>query len=305
MPELHGLLLVNKPSGITSHDVVAKARRALGTKSVGHSGTLDPLASGLMVLLIGEGTKLSQYILERNKAYTVRAQLGLETDTLDTTGKVLQEKTVDVSLEKVREQALKLHGDFDLAVPLYSAVKVDGKKLYEYGRQEIEVARPVKRMTFYDLEIVAQGSDWIDVSMKCTKGSFVRSWVQMLGQNLGTGAAMSSLVRTESQPYSLDQAVQLENVGTTPKNNSGIPGFIPMIATLPHYKVIRVKGQDLHLINNGMISHDLRTQLISIFQPGIDEGVKIVSHEGNELIALIGLEPEKGFVIRRVFRYNQ
>ena len=115
---------------------------------------------------------------------------------------------------------------------------------------------------------------------------------------------MSSLVRTESQPYSLDQAVKLDSIGVPLKNSDEVPGFIPMISTLPHYKVIRVKGQDLNLMNNGTISHDLRTQLISIFQPGIDEGVKIVSSENNQLVALIGLEPDKGFVIRRVFRYT-
>lgn len=302
MSELHGLLLVNKPSGITSHDVVAKARRLLKTRSVGHSGTLDPLASGLMVLLIGEGTKLSQYILERNKAYTVRAQFGIETDTLDTTGKVIKETPMTASLAQVREEALKLYGDFDLDVPLYSAVKVDGKKLYEYGRQEKEVTRPVKRMTFFDLEIVAQGNDWIDVALRCTKGSYIRSWVSMLGANLKVGAAMSSLVRTESQPYSLSQAIKLEDIPA--ELSPQMPGFIPMISTLPHYKMIRVKGQDLNLMNNGTISHDLRSQLISTFQPGIDEGIKIISHPQNELVALVGLEPEKGFVIRRVFRYN-
>jgi len=304
---LHGLLLINKPSGMTSHDVVAIARRLLGTKSVGHSGTLDPLASGLMVLLIGEGTKLSQYILERDKAYLVRAQLGLETDTLDTTGTTVNTFPVEVSESQVRSMALGLQGELSLPVPIYSAVKIAGQKLYEYARKDQAVEVPMKNMNFYDLEVKAQGKDWIDVFMRCSKGSYVRAWVHLLGQKLGTGAAMSALLRTESTPYSLNQAISLEQLEDRVMKapiSEDIPGFIPMSATLPHFKVTRVQGQDQAMIGNGLISHDLRSRLITLFQPGRDEGIKVISQRSGELLALIGLEPGKGFVIRRVFRYE-
>jgi tRNA pseudouridine55 synthase len=299
MMNIHGLILLNKPSGMTSHDVVAKVRRILGTKSVGHSGTLDPMASGLMVLLIGEGTKLSQYILERNKAYRVRAQLGIRTDTLDTTGQILETQSDLPPADKVREEALKLQGSFDLPVPIFSAAKVDGKKLYEYAREGKEVQIPMKTMSFFDLQIEAQGADWIDVSLRCSKGSFIRSWVEMLGQNLKVGAAMGALERTESLPYYLTQAITLEEL----EKNGIQNGFVPMSATLSEAKVIRIKGQDQVMMGNGLISHDLRTQLISTFQPGRDEVIKILSKESGELLALIGLDPGKGFAIRRVFRY--
>jgi tRNA pseudouridine55 synthase len=304
---VHGLLLMNKPTGMTSHDVVAKVRRLLGTKSVGHSGTLDPLASGLMVLLIGEGTKLSQYILERDKAYIVRAQLGLETETYDTTGSILKEKPVDIPREDIRSLVLQLQGNMNLPVPLYSAVKVGGQKLYEYARRDQAVEVPQKEMSFYDLEVRDQGENWVDVFMRCSKGSYVRAWVHLLGQKLGVGAAMSRLERTESTPYHLAQALTLEHLeaslsaGTPPE---AIPGFIPMTATLPHFKVVRVQGQSQAMMGNGLISHDLRTRLITLFQPGRDEGVKVLSQRTGELLALVGLEPQKGFVIRRVFRYQ-
>ena len=126
-----GLLLVDKPSGISSHDVVARLRRILGTKSVGHSGTLDPLASGLMACLINEGTKLSQYILEGDKGYRVQIKFGVRTDTLDITGQVLEEKSVTHSQEDLLREAYKLSGEMELQVPIYSAIKIQGQKLYE------------------------------------------------------------------------------------------------------------------------------------------------------------------------------
>lgn len=306
----HGLLLIDKPTGLTSHDVVAKVRRIMGTKSVGHSGTLDPLASGLMVLLIGEATKLSQYILEQNKAYKVKAKLGLTTDTLDITGQALKTEVVKVSLVQIRNAAMSLSGEMQLPIPLFSAAKVDGKKLYEYARQGQEIEPPLKVMNFFDLEFHSQGPDWVEMSMHCTKGSFIRSWVHLLGQKLGCGAAMSELRRTESQPYKLDQALtfeELENqMRDLPRDQQPQGrGFVPMLATLPQAKLIRVKGQDRVMISNGLISHDLRTLLIGSFQPGRDDVIKILAQETGELLALIGIEPKKGFVFRRVFRYEE
>ncbi len=305
----HGLLLLDKPTGLTSHDVVAKVRRILGTKSVGHSGTLDPLASGLMVLLIGEATKLSQYILEQNKAYKVRAQLGLTTDTLDTTGQTLKTAAITSTRQQIREAAAALHGEMQLSVPLFSAAKVDGKKLYEYARRGQSIEPPVKTMKFFDLEVLDQGADWVEASMRCSKGSFIRSWVHLLGENLGCGAAMSQLRRTESMPYTLDQALSFEELEQVMKSLSEGQepqgkGFVPMLAALPQAKLIRVKGQDQVMITNGLISHDLRTLLIATFQPGRDDVIKILAQESGHLLALIGLESQKGFVFRRVFRYS-
>ncbi|NUN07430.1 MAG: tRNA pseudouridine(55) synthase TruB, partial [Bdellovibrio sp.] len=151
--QFNGLLLVDKPSGISSHDVVAKLRRILSTKAVGHSGTLDPMASGLMACLINEGTKLSQYILEGDKGYRVRAQFGLRTDTLDVTGQTLETRPVDLTRDQVLAAATALQGEMELEVPIYSAIKVQGKKLYEYAREgeEEKVALPKKVMKFWEV----------------------------------------------------------------------------------------------------------------------------------------------------------
>ncbi|WP_415064032.1 tRNA pseudouridine(55) synthase TruB [Bdellovibrio sp.] len=301
--QFHGLLLVDKPSGISSHDVVARLRRILGTKAVGHSGTLDPMASGLMACLINEGTKLSQYILEGDKGYRVRAQLGVRTDTLDTTGEILEQKPVDVSRVRILEEALKIQGEMELEVPIYSAIKVQGKKLYEYARGEQEVAVPKKLMKFWDVTPVEVGPDWAEFDIKCTKGSYIRTWVDLLGKALGCGAAMSALRRTWSAPYLLPQAQTLEAIESSVKQGAVCSAFVPMELALPQIKRIRVKGQGRVLLGNGQISHDLRSQLITAFKPSEDQYVQILAQEGGQLLALVGLESGKGFVLRRVFKY--
>ena len=300
---LHGLLLVNKRPGITSHDVVDQVRKIFHTKSVGHCGTLDPMASGLMVLLIGEATKLSNYILEQDKSYRLRAQLGIVTDTLDTTGAVLKTEKVDISEKKVRDIAMSLEGELSLPVPMYSAVKIGGIRMHEMARKGEAVEAPVRMMNFYKFENWKQGTDWIEFDMSCSKGSYVRAWIQEFGQKLGCGAAMSALERTGSAPYDLSQAHPIEEISEIYKCGQIEDVLLPMPAALPEYKMIRISGLDETLFSNGQISHSLKSQLISLFKPGVDEGVKILSRTSGKLMGLVGLEIGKGFIIRRVFKY--
>lgn len=303
---IHGLLLIHKPSGITSHDVISQVRRRLGTKEVGHAGTLDPLAEGLMVLLLGEATKMSSYVLEKNKQYEVTLKLGIETDTLDITGKIIREHlNVDFNDQEVIEKAKSLQGDFTWEVPIYSATKVAGKKLYEYARSGNEsVEIPRKPMSFWDVEFLEGKSEphSYRFRLNCSKGSFIRTWVQQLGASLGCGAVMTELTRTSSAPYLLQDAVELESLSLTPSLSES-QAFIPMLSVLPEFKSIRVSGASEALIRNGQISHELRRRLIIYFNPEVDTGIKILSQRPEELLALVGLEPGKGFVVRRVFRY--
>lgn len=301
--QFNGLLLVDKPSGISSHDVVSRLRRILGTKSVGHSGTLDPMASGLMACLINEGTKLSQYILEGDKGYRVRIQFGIRTDTLDVTGEVLETKPVSLTEESLLREAMKLSGEMEVEVPIYSAIKVQGKKLYEYARQDKDVVIPKKVMNFWDIKFLGMGTDWAEFDLRCSKGSYIRTWVDLLGQALGCGAAMSGLRRTYSAPYILDQAQTLEDIEECVKKGTLSSAFVKMDLALPQIKRVRVKGQDQVLLGNGQISHDLRSQLISLFKPEDDQYVQVIAQDGGQLLALVGLEPGRGFVLRRVFKY--
>lgn len=299
----HGLVLVHKKSGETSHDVVGQARRAFNTKAVGHCGTLDPLASGLMVLLINEATKISQYILEGNKSYRVRLELGKRTDTLDSTGQLLEEKPVQVHREQIFAEAQKLQGEMEVEVPIFSAVKVQGQKLYDYARRNEEVVRPKKIMKFWDVKPLEAQGNLASFELTCSKGTYIRSWVDMLGQRLGCGAMMTGLVRTWSDPYFLSDAKSIEDLAQEWAANSLSESFIPLDRSLPKVKRIRVQGLNQSLLKNGQISHDLRAQLIQKFNPHSDDLVQILDSEAGRLLALIGLEKSKGFVIRRVFNY--
>jgi tRNA pseudouridine55 synthase len=225
----HGIVLVNKPTGITSHEVVARARRVFGTSSVGHCGTLDPLATGLLILLVGEGTKLSQYILEGDKSYRVGVLFGQETDTLDVTGEILKTFNFRPKPEQIKETGEKLTGAFQWPVPKYSAKKIEGKKLYEFARAGEVVTIPTKEMKFWNLKCIdvhPEGQRAVfDIS--CSKGSFIRSWAEQLGQKLECGAVMETLERTASNPYSLGQANTLEEINEAISSNRKLDSMIP------------------------------------------------------------------------------
>jgi tRNA pseudouridine55 synthase len=317
MSPLDGLLLIDKQPGMTSHDVVARARRILGMRAVGHAGTLDPLASGLLILLIGEGTKVSDYILNGDKAYVVRAKLGLRTDSYDTDGKVLSEQKVDFSSEKSKlEVAVKsLEGDLKLPVPIHSAVKVEGKKLYEHARAGEQIETPIREMGFYDLEILDSGPDWVDVKMLCSKGTFVRAWVNALGEKLGCGATVSSLRRIFSAPFKVEQAINLEELelrwnkreeelGTAERRGEFLsPAWVPLRESLPDFKLAWVEGQDERLLRNGQISKGLQAQLLRFVSVDTNEtpGVRVLSRETQQMVAILLASPGEFYKIKRVF----
>lgn len=303
MSQYHGLFLINKPSGITSHDLVSQGRRVFKTKEVGHSGTLDPLASGLMILLLGNATKLSQYVMDGDKAYRAEILLGLKTDTLDVTGKTLEEAEVtSAHIQNIPQAIQSLEGEFEWPVPMYSAVKVQGQKLYEIARSDkpISVEVPKKAMKFWNLKQLSENGPSFWVDMECSKGSFVRTWIEKIGEKIGSGAAMKSLIRTGSSPFRLEQALTLEQTneqilsGVTPQN------FVPMNWALPHLKKARVTSFDQNMLLNGQISHDLRRQLIGLVDPEVSCMVQIMSLKDENLLALIAYEKGQGFKIKRV-----
>ncbi|MBC7458859.1 MAG: tRNA pseudouridine(55) synthase TruB, partial [Bdellovibrionaceae bacterium] len=243
-----------------------------------------------------EATKLSNYITEGDKSYQVDIRLGVETDTLDITGQVISEKPVHSTESEIINMAMSLFGEMDLPIPIYSAKKIDGKKLYEYAREEIAVVIPTKKMKFWDVENKSHEKR-ISFQLACSKGSFIRSWVKLLGEELGCGATMSGLIRTSSHKQKLSDAIDLEALKTelNPERH-----LVSLDQALPEVKRIKVKGQDLNLLRNGQISHDLRSRLIIMFDPEKDQYIQVLNPE-QKLLALIGVEPGKGLKIRRIF----
>ncbi len=312
---LNGLLLVDKPEGWTSHDVVAKVRRLMGQKTVGHSGTLDPMASGLLVILLGEATKLSDYMRAKDKVYQVRVQLGVTTDTLDREGEVLSKKVVAFSENEVKEAILKAQGELTLPVPIYSAVKVRGTKLYDYARSGRAVEVPLKQMRFENFRIEAIGPDHFCLEMLCSQGSYVRAWAAHVGELLGVGGCLAALRRTASGPYSIEQALTVEALESLLDQAEGCSleelhwgeAFVPLAQALPDWHSLMISGRDERLLRNGQISRDVSNRLIiqlkEATRQGQSLGVKVLSSENRgELLALLEARPLQGLKIRRVFK---
>jgi tRNA pseudouridine55 synthase len=211
--EISGILVVDKPIGPTSFDVVKQVRYALKADKAGHTGTLDPLATGVLPVCLGEATKIAQFITERDKAYDAVVKLGAETDTLDAQGKVTAEKPVPPLDAALLEATLaKFRGPQLQTPPMYSAVKVGGKRLYELARAGEEVERAARPVTVHALTLVDFTADELTIHVECSKGFFVRTLAQELGRSLGCGAHLKALRRTRSGVFSLARAVPLQTI---------------------------------------------------------------------------------------------
>ncbi len=206
-----GILLVHKPMGITSFDVVARIRRLYGTKKVGHTGTLDPMATGLLGILVGRAVKASEFLTEKDKEYIAGLRLGITTDTEDTTGKTLTENDDIPNREDVLRTASRFVGDIMQIPPLYSALKVGGQKLVDLARRGITVEREARPITVYSLDIDGDGRDYV-MRVACSKGTYIRTLCADIGKALGCGGVMSSLIRTKAGIFSLDEAYTLEQL---------------------------------------------------------------------------------------------
>lgn len=231
---MHGVLVVDKPKGITSFDVVREVRRALGVKKVGHTGTLDPMATGVLPVCIGDGTKVAQFITEATKAYDATVKLGATTDTLDAEGKTLETRPVPHLTRELLEAALeRFRGPIQQVPPMYSAIKVGGKRLYELARAGEEVERQPRAVTVFELVLRDFSADEVKLSVRCSKGFFVRTLAADLGEALGCGAHLCALRRTQSGPFVLAQAIPLTEVTKT----SQLVGLNDSLKDLPSLQV--------------------------------------------------------------------
>ena len=208
-----GLLLVDKPSGPTSHDVVAAMRRHLRFKKVGHGGTLDPLATGLLILLLGRGTKLSNYVMGSDKTYEGALQLGVSTDSQDADGQVVAERDIaGVTEEAVREEMARRTGDLLQTPPMVSAIKKDGVPLYKLARKGKTVERDPRLVHIYAFTLLEFAPPTVRFRVACTKGTYVRTLAHDIGEALGCGAHLSALRRTRSGAFSVDDALPLDRL---------------------------------------------------------------------------------------------
>jgi tRNA pseudouridine55 synthase len=205
-----GVLIVNKPRGLTSHDVINRVRRAIKIKQVGHAGTLDPLATGVLVVCIDQATRISEYLMGHAKIYRARVRLGIETNTYDAEGEVTATHEVKVTEAELRSALSHFVGPIDQVPPMHSAIKQGGQKLYDLARQGIEVDRPARSVMIHSLELINFESPDLSIEVKCSAGTYIRSIAHDLGVQLGCGAHLIELQRTASGPYSIEQAIDLD-----------------------------------------------------------------------------------------------
>jgi tRNA pseudouridine55 synthase len=209
---VHGVLLLDKPLGLSSNDALQKAKRLYRAEKAGHTGTLDPLATGLLPLCFGAATKFAQVSLDADKRYTATLKLGITTSTADAEGEPLQRRPVDVDADDLRAACARFVGDIEQVPPMHSALKRDGKALYEYARAGIEVDRQPRRVSIRDIHLVGgERDEWI-IDVRCSKGTYIRTLAEDIGEALGCGAHLIALRRTGSGPLTLEGSVTLEQL---------------------------------------------------------------------------------------------
>ncbi len=211
---MHGLLLIDKSAGMTSHDVVRQIRRIFHTRKVGHAGTLDPLATGVLPVAIGDGTKILQFLLAEDKTYRATFTLGTTTDTLDAEGEVLLERPVPVFTETSLEGIFALfRGEIEQIPPMYSALKQNGVPLYKLARQGKTVERKARQVSIDRLELISHDQQTITIEVDCSKGTYIRTLVSDIGEQLGCGAHLSALRRLKSGDFAITECVTLDTLG--------------------------------------------------------------------------------------------
>jgi tRNA pseudouridine55 synthase len=232
---VNGVLLIDKPSGITSTAALARARRALRAEKGGHTGTLDPLASGLLPLCFGEATKFAADLLDADKAYVATMRLGEKTDSGDAEGQVIEVRPVDVDRAAIDAAVARFRGPIMQVPPMHSALKRDGKPLYEYARRGITVERASRAVTILRLDVIAFDATSLTIAVDCSKGTYIRVLAEDIGEVLGCGAHLTALRRTRVGDLSLDESIPLETFETTMEadRDAHLLPVDTLISTLP------------------------------------------------------------------------
>ena len=281
---MHGFIVVDKPAGMTSHDVVARVRRILNTKKVGHTGTLDPFATGVLPVALGEGTKAIPFLDEGVKEYQAVMMLGVATDTEDVDGKVISERPLDgIDAAAIRATMATFTGTIAQIPPMFSALKRNGVPLYKLARKGEEVEREPRHVTLYSLVIDSVDLPLVAFTVRCSRGTYVRSLARDIGEHLGCGAHLTALRRTASGPFNLDQARTLEQLADEAVAGPKQVGIIRLSAALSHLPHLELTSDGDRRVRNGIapVADDLEKPL-QLHTP--DQ--KIVLIRGGALVAV-------------------
>jgi tRNA pseudouridine55 synthase len=280
--DVSGVLVVDKPIGMTSHDVVQIIRKGTNIRRAGHTGTLDPRASGVLVILVGPAVRLSEYVSASDKRYQAVIQLGTTTDTFDADGRVLSTTAVDISEKQFNDVLQSFVGEIQQVPPPYSAVKVKGKKAYELAREGEEVDLEPRMINVYNLELLEWAPPEAVIDVYCSSGTYVRSLAHDLGEKLGCGAHLIGLRRTKSGRFTLRDAVPLRKLREAFEENSWAAHLIPAAEALSDWPAIDLTAEELDIVKHGRRIAG---------SPGLGKMARAISPEG-DLISLLEFDSE-------------
>lgn len=252
--DVNGILVIDKPQGVTSNAVLQQVKRLYGAAKAGHTGSLDPLATGVLPLCFGEATKFSQLMLDSDKSYVARGRLGIMTDSGDSDGNVMAEKPLPEGLDQAALEAVlpRFRGDIEQVPSMYSALKHKGRPLYEYAREGIEIERPARPVTIHELTLLAFDGENFDIAVTCSKGTYIRSLVEDIGEALGCGAHVTQLRRTKAAGFSLDQALDVAELEARREAGESLdPLLVPVDAALTEFPKILLQDAQIVSILNG------------------------------------------------------
>lgn len=278
----NGILLLNKEPGFTSHDAVAKLRGILRFRRIGHAGTLDPMAQGLLVMLLGKATRASEYASGAEKEYIADFILGVETDTQDTTGNVLAEAPVDVTESQLRQALSSFEGGYDQVPPMYSAIQKDGVRLYDLARKGKEVERESRFIALPLLELLSFDPPRGKLRVLCSKGTYIRTLCHDLGQRLGCGGAMSALTRVQAGDFSLEDALTLGEVEQLVKEGTLQQHILPVDRLFASLPAVTLTEEGAKRARNG--AHAAQKHLLSGDIPPVDSLCRVYTPEGEFLM---------------------
>lgn len=244
---MNGILVINKPQDFTSRDVVNKIGGILKTKKVGHTGTLDPIATGVLVICIGNTTKLCEVLTSEYKEYIATIKLGIKTDTLDTTGTIIETKDFNITEPQIKEVLSSFLGQSTQTTPIYSAVKVNGKKLYEYAREGIEVELPTREINITNIELISFNNDEIVFKTTVSKGTYIRALIDDICKKLNTVGTMSSLIRTKQGNFIIENSYTIEDI------EQGNYKLITIEEALSNLESITIDKDTYNKVKNGSI----------------------------------------------------
>ena len=295
---MDGIFNIYKEKGFTSHDVVAIVRRTIHMKKVGHTGTLDPDAEGVLPVCVGKATKLSDVIMDGRKSYRAMLRLGVTTTTEDASGEVLETKEVDFNEDRIREVVASFIGKLEQVPPMYSAVKVNGKKLYELAREGKEIERKSRTIEVYDIRIRQfLPPDKVEIDVDCSKGTYIRTLCADIGKALGCGGHMAELLRTKTGTFSLENAIKLDEMKALAEQGKAEEALLTMEDALKDFPVVKVAEKSAKLLyNGGKIQEKYFTQKAAPLKVG--EIVAVYDFKDN-LVGLYEIKQEnESFLIK-------